>query len=321
MTLPVVFGRNLSLRVVFGNRDTLSGCVRPAGDEPLGANAGAEKGAPVDALSGCVRPAGDEGEEPADEASDAEGDAGDLEVQQDSTPVTMWRLYNPNSGEHFYTSNLGERDHIVSVGWRLEGVGWAGWVGAGGTAGNAGQRVQNALNALGGYDVGFVVLDLNSGFGIARSSTAARYAALRQRYGSGPMQRLMNWTGVHSFSSSRDFVYYSPRDLAKLWVGCYRYFYVPSEGNGNAAWCRSLYTEGLTGGNAFIHNALAGQYTVHAKPGWRPGKGYNAQNDAGIVMAGDNPYVVVVLSSACGRYDQLSELVRALDAAHAELVS
>ena len=67
----------------------------------------------------------DEGEEPADDQSDAEDEADeDLEVQQDSTPVTMWRLYNPNSGEHFYTSNLGERDHIVSVGWRLEGVGW-----------------------------------------------------------------------------------------------------------------------------------------------------------------------------------------------------
>ena len=59
----------------------------------------------------------DEGEEPADDQSDAEDEADeDLEVQQDSTPVTMW--------EHFYTSNLGERDHIVSVGWRLEGVGW-----------------------------------------------------------------------------------------------------------------------------------------------------------------------------------------------------
>ena len=35
---------------------------------------------------------------------------------------SMYRLYNPNSGEHFYTSNQGERDHLVSLGWRYEGV-------------------------------------------------------------------------------------------------------------------------------------------------------------------------------------------------------
>ena len=38
--------------------------------------------------------------------------------------VEMQRLYNPNSGEHFYTANTNERDHLVQVGWRYEGVGW-----------------------------------------------------------------------------------------------------------------------------------------------------------------------------------------------------
>ncbi|MDO4537712.1 MAG: cellulase family glycosylhydrolase [Coriobacteriales bacterium] len=38
--------------------------------------------------------------------------------------VPMYRLYNPNSGEHFYTSSAGERDNIQSAGWRFEGVGW-----------------------------------------------------------------------------------------------------------------------------------------------------------------------------------------------------
>ena len=31
--------------------------------------------------------------------------------------LDMHRLYNPNSGEHFYTSTVAERDHLVSVGW------------------------------------------------------------------------------------------------------------------------------------------------------------------------------------------------------------
>ena len=38
--------------------------------------------------------------------------------------IEMQRLYNPNSGEHFYTASTFERDHLVSVGWNHEGVGW-----------------------------------------------------------------------------------------------------------------------------------------------------------------------------------------------------
>lgn len=42
------------------------------------------------------------------------------------TPETqpMHRLYNPNSGEHFYTAVDSERDHLVSLGWHNEGEGW-----------------------------------------------------------------------------------------------------------------------------------------------------------------------------------------------------
>lgn len=36
----------------------------------------------------------------------------------------MWRLYNPNSGEHFYTSNTDERNNVYNHGWRMEGYGW-----------------------------------------------------------------------------------------------------------------------------------------------------------------------------------------------------
>ena len=38
--------------------------------------------------------------------------------------VSMYRLYNPNSGEHFYTSDAGERSFLVSIGWNDEGIGW-----------------------------------------------------------------------------------------------------------------------------------------------------------------------------------------------------
>ena len=38
--------------------------------------------------------------------------------------VGMHRLYNPNSGEHFYTASAGEKDGLVALGWSYEGVGW-----------------------------------------------------------------------------------------------------------------------------------------------------------------------------------------------------
>ncbi|MDE5757708.1 MAG: hypothetical protein K2H85_03740, partial [Allobaculum sp.] len=36
----------------------------------------------------------------------------------------MNRLYNPNSGEHFYTKDTHEKDVLVSLGWQYEGIGW-----------------------------------------------------------------------------------------------------------------------------------------------------------------------------------------------------
>ena len=38
--------------------------------------------------------------------------------------TVMHRLYNPNSGEHFYTANTAEKDYLVKLGWKYEGEGW-----------------------------------------------------------------------------------------------------------------------------------------------------------------------------------------------------
>ncbi len=36
----------------------------------------------------------------------------------------VYRLYNPNSGEHFYTFNYYEEEYLSSIGWIYEGIGW-----------------------------------------------------------------------------------------------------------------------------------------------------------------------------------------------------
>jgi surface protein len=41
-----------------------------------------------------------------------------------AAPLPVYRLYNPNSGEHFYTLSEVERDATVAAGWNDEGIGW-----------------------------------------------------------------------------------------------------------------------------------------------------------------------------------------------------
>ena len=33
-------------------------------------------------------------------------------------------MYNANGGEHHYTMNKAEKDMLVKVGWKYEGIGW-----------------------------------------------------------------------------------------------------------------------------------------------------------------------------------------------------
>ena len=39
-------------------------------------------------------------------------------------PVTLYRYYNPNSGEHIYTSNQTEMTNLKNAGWKDEGKAW-----------------------------------------------------------------------------------------------------------------------------------------------------------------------------------------------------
>jgi len=50
--------------------------------------------------------------------------AGLLMVGTKAHAGEMYRLYNPNSGEHFYTGKLAEADSLATVGWSYEGIGW-----------------------------------------------------------------------------------------------------------------------------------------------------------------------------------------------------
>ena len=48
----------------------------------------------------------------------------DQKMSTDGSRVTMFRLYNKWTGEHFYTSSISERDKNVKLGWNDEEIGW-----------------------------------------------------------------------------------------------------------------------------------------------------------------------------------------------------
>ena len=60
----------------------------------------------------------------ADTTCDACGYVRELGESDETIPVPMYRMYNPNSGEHFYTADTDERDTLIKAGWKYEGVGF-----------------------------------------------------------------------------------------------------------------------------------------------------------------------------------------------------
>ena len=38
--------------------------------------------------------------------------------------VPVYRLYNPGSGEHIYTTNFAEYQRVGTAGWHQEGIAW-----------------------------------------------------------------------------------------------------------------------------------------------------------------------------------------------------
>lgn len=48
----------------------------------------------------------------------------DFAISGTDVSMAMYRVYNPNSGEHFYTMQQNEKNNLVKLGWKDEGTGW-----------------------------------------------------------------------------------------------------------------------------------------------------------------------------------------------------
>lgn len=52
---------------------------------------------------------------------------GNNTATQNGTPVTLYRMYNPNSGEHIYTTSKAGADMLTKAGWRNETASATAW--------------------------------------------------------------------------------------------------------------------------------------------------------------------------------------------------
>lgn len=123
-----------------------------------------------------------------------------------SASIDMYRLYNPNSGEHFYTSNTTEKSILKKAGWRHEGVAWV--------APNDGEPIYRLYNP----NVGDHHYTMSAGERDHLVKVGWRYEGISWHSAANkavPMWRLYNpkaTTGSHHYTSSE----FEKDQLAKL---------------------------------------------------------------------------------------------------------
>jgi hypothetical protein len=218
------------------------------------------------------------------------------------------------------------------------------------------KSLQTSLSSIQtrGYGVGFMMVDLTTGQGIAynadqsfysastikgpyvasvvsakpssaltwrstmeatiRQSSNDGYASLRNAFGPSPMQQWCSKVGVPSSVASYNYTNFSTRTLTKLWLQNYTFF---TGGEKNSKLCQSWFTSSR---NSVIHATLGKYHYMNTKPGWI-GSSARAANDAGIVWGNGGPYLITILTNAPGNVGIMKPLVWSIEKAHNEMMA
>ncbi len=242
------------------------------------------------------------------------------------------------------------RDQINSAGGSRNIISLGGYNMSSGVA----NQLQNAVNIIRnkGRDVGFLMIDMKTGKGIAYNadkefysastvkgpyvasvvsaypdsiwnwagtmqssiavSSNSGYATLRNSFGSAPMLAWCSQSGVRNNIAEKMYPYYSAKELAKLWTKNYEYFEYGQHGATIRSWYRSPL-------NSMIYQNLGTKYTTYSKPGWIGSGNYNATNDAGIVYAGNRPYILAVMTDCPAQFSDLNGIIQGIENAHNEM--
>ncbi|MCL2807321.1 MAG: hypothetical protein FWD27_04040 [Coriobacteriia bacterium] len=216
-------------------------------------------------------------------------------------------------------------------------------------------QLQGAVSSVQsrGYSVGFIMVDLRTGRGVAfnpdqvfygastvkgpyvasvaalvpssvaswrstmessvRHSSNEGYSALRRAFGADPMRTWCSQAGVPTSIADYDYAHYSTRNLAKLWLRTYTYFESSAI---NSSIAQSWFT---SSNNSVIRYNYGDSFYVNTKAGWIGMNGLRSASDAGVVWAHGRPYLVAIMSDSPGNMRVLDSLVIAIHTAHKEM--
>ena len=151
------------------------------------------------------------------------------------------------------------------------------------------------------------------------------YGLLRERFDQNDFQAWCAAADVDAAAWQGEwYPYYTPRDLAKMWLNVGAYV---AEGQGNAPWLADVLQQTEL---SFLRTALGEGRRVLSKPGYEidtPWYDMGALNDAGLVVTDTDVYVIAIMSDA--DYDDeyftdnehlIVDLASALGAAHDRLL-
>ena len=169
--------------------------------------------------------------------------------------------------------------------------------------------IMSVMSNVWGFDANAVGEYYDKIHGTLTWSDNVRYLSLREDFGSDIFCDWLGAAGVDESIGEGNWVYYSPRELGKIWLQMYSDM---GKGSGGSliGW--------LTGQSehSAIRMAIDGRCSVCSKPGWTE----CATNDAGIVYSEAGGYLLVVMSDAPDWLDALSHVAAALDAVHASML-
>lgn len=145
----------------------------------------------------------------------AEEDGAGATAQADY--IAMLRVYNPNTGEHFFTSDESESGRLVQLGWVYEGVAWYAP-----TDGDPVHRLYNVNTGEHHYTTDYYEMNTLRNLGWRYEGTGW----YSQRYNGVPIFREYNpnaWCFNHNYTASWDehttLLRYGWRDEGIAWGG------------------------------------------------------------------------------------------------------
>ena len=122
------------------------------------------------------------------------------------------------------------------------------------------------------------------------------YGLLRERFDQNDFQAWCAAADVDAAAWQGEwYPYYTPRDLAKMWLNVGAYV---AEGQGNAPWLADVLQQTEL---SFLRTALGEGRRVLSKPGYEidtPWYDMGALNDAGLVVTDTDVYVIAIMSDA-----------------------